>query len=393
MRKAAVNLAKTALFLAVLGILFTSVELLALSIIPLFFLIIPFGAKLRVVKSDFSNQTVVGGEFYVDISIKASGFGRVKVRHNLPEHFEVVEGENIANAFVAGSKVVRISYRAIATKRGVYNLDRIDYEVESPLSTFVKRGKLHAEISIEVKHRVPKIRKVGNVRGKARSPMPDIDVARIGVPGTDFREIREYMPGDAMKFVNWKATARKGKLMVNQYEVEGKKAIWIFVDSNPYMLHGTTIKNYLEAAIEVANALAYYYTSRNHKVGLYVIGERRLLHPDVGSRQFRRISKALIEVVGGVENVSDAIQACKNLIMFYKPLVILITRVERAKLDGVVKLARFLPVQVIALKGLESGFSGSIFDTLRRSCVSKLRSCGQCIEFDVNRQTSSLFIV
>ena len=392
MRRAAVRLLKTALMLAVLGIVLTSKELLALSILPLLFLAIPSAVRLRVMEKEFDNQSFVGDSFSVNIVVEAKGFGVIRLRHCLPAHFELVEGSNVSEGFVTGRKILRISYRAIATKRGVYRLDRLEYEVENPLSTFVRRGEIQVDVSVEVKHRVVKIKKVGAIRGKAKSPIPDIDIARIGVPGTDFREIREYMPGDAIRFVNWKASARRSRLMVNQYEVEGKKAVWIFVDSNPYMLHGTTVKNYLESAIEIATSLAYHYTSKHHKVGLYIIGERRILYPDIGGRQFRRITKALLEVNGGVEGVNEAIQTCKKLVMLYKPLVILITRVERVRLDGIIKLSRLVPVQVLALRGLESGISGDLFNAVRRKCISKIRACAHCVEFDVNR-VSSLFIV
>ncbi len=390
MRKAAVRLSKTALMLAVLGIVLTSKELLALSVMPLLFLAIPSAAGLRVIERSFDSQSFVGDGFSVSITVEARGFGIIRLRHRLPAHFELAEGSNVTEGSVFGKKIMRISYRAIATRRGVYRLEKIEYEVENPLSTFVRRGEIQADVSVEVKHRVVKISKVGAIRGRAKSPVPDIDIARIGVPGTDFREIREYLPGDSIKFVNWKASARRGRLMVNQYEVEGKKAVWIFVDSNPYMLHGTTVKNYLESAIEIATSLAYHYTSKQHKVGLYVIGERRILHPDIGGRQFRRISRALLEVDGGVEDVTEAIQACKKLIMLHKPLVILITRVERAKLDGIVRLSRLVPVQVVALEGLDSGISGEVFNAVRKKLVSKIRACGHCVEFDVNRVSSFL---
>ncbi|AEA47157.1 DUF58 domain-containing protein [Archaeoglobus veneficus] len=393
MRKSSANLIRTSLLLLALGILLTSKTLLSLSIIPLIFLAIPFGVRLRVLSAECDEQTFVGDTFAVTISVEARGFGVVRVRHTLPEHFELFEGSNVLEDFVVGRKVMRISYRATATRRGVYRLDKLEYEVESPLLTFVKRGEVEIDVGVEVKHRVPKIKKIGTIRGKAKSPIPDIDIARIGVPGTDFREIREYMPGDALKFVNWKASARRGKLMVNQYEVEGKKAVWIFVDANPYMLHGTTVRNYLEAAIEVANAMAYYYASRSHKVGLYVVGERRTIYPDVGGRQFRRISRALLEIEGGVEAIDEAIEACKKFILLYKPLVILITRVERSRPEKLLRLYRIVPVQVITLKGLETGFSGTVLSAVRRSYVYRLRACGSCVELDVNRPVSSLFIV
>ncbi len=385
MRKAGASLAKLSVYLILSGIFLTAPVLIRLAVIPAFLLALPFGVRARFVRGEWDEKVAVGEEFNVSVLAELRGFGIARVRHTLPEHFELVEGSNLEECVVFGRRLVRIAYRAKATRRGLYRLDRLEYEVESFSRAFVKRGVTGTPVTLEVKHRPPKLRRVREIRGRARSPMPGIDVAKIGVPGTDFREIRDYMPGDSMKFVNWKATARKGKLMVNQYEVEGKKAVWIFLDANPYMLHGTSIKNYLEAAIEVANALAYYYTSRGHKVGLYVVGDRRLIYPDVGSRQFRRISRALLEVEGGKERVNDAVENCKKMLLLYNPLLILITRAERVKAESILKLSKLMPVQVIALKGLEEGFSGKVMEVARRKAVSRLRTCGNCVEVDVNK--------
>ncbi len=385
MRKAGASLAKFSVYLILSGIFLTAPILIRLAIIPAFLLAIPFGVRAKFVRGEWDEKVSVGEEFSVSILVELIGFGIVRVRHTLPEHFELTDGTNLKESLVFGRKLVKINYRAKATRRGLYRLDRLEYEVESFSKAFVRRGVAETPVTLEVKHRPPKIRKVREIRGKAKSPIPGIDIAKIGVPGTDFREIRDYMPGDSMKFVNWKATARKGKLMVNQYEVEGKKAVWIFLDANPYMLHGTSIKNYLEAAIEVANALAYHYTSRGHKVGLYVIGDKRMIYPDVGSRQFRRISRALLEVEGGKESVNDAIESCKKMLLLYSPLLILITRAERVRGESILKLSKLMPVQVIALKGLEEGFSGMVMEAARRKAVSRLRSCGSCVEVDVNR--------
>lgn len=147
-------------------------------------------------------------------------------------------------------------------------MNKVSYQTGNPLMTEKKSyGEVEIDVYLEVKQKVQKVLKVGNIGGIAKSPLPDIDISRIGVPGTDFRKLKECTPGDPMKFINWKATARKYKLMVNKYEVEGKKAVWIFLDANRYMMHGTAIKNYIEAAIEAANSLTYYFASRGYKVG------------------------------------------------------------------------------------------------------------------------------
>ena len=93
----------------------------------------------------------------------------------------------------------------------------------------------------------------------ATSPFPVIDVAKIGVATTDFREIRNYVYGDPVKNINWKATARctspQAWPLTNEYEVEGKKTVWIFQDASRFLEVGTDIENAFEYCLEAANSV------------------------------------------------------------------------------------------------------------------------------------------
>jgi len=387
-RKGTYVLVKTSMFLLVLGILLTSYELVALSVFPVLFLLTPtLPLRVKVLGHELEGGRYVGEDFRVSISMTASGFGVVKVMHKLPEHFELSEGSNAVARFVIGSSRLEIDYRAIPTKRGKYSLEKLVIQVENPFLTgklFVR--EIEVPLEVEVKQKVPKLIKIGVHRGIARSPTPDVDVSKIGVPGTDFREIREYVSGDPVKFINWKASARKNDVMVNQYEVEGKKSVWIFLDANPYMKHGELIRNYLEAAIEVANALSYYYTHRGYRVGLYVVGHRRYLYPDTGRRQFRRMVDELIRVEPSEthESMEEAFENSKTLLITYKPLIYFITRIEYSKpvravlkASKVSRRGRLAPVEVITLT-MDGGndFPEKAIGILRKSLEARIRSAG-----------------
>ncbi len=375
------------------GILITSYELVAVSFIPLLFLAVPYRVSCSVVEAKISGDCYVGEEFRVDIRLRALGFGILKAMHELPEHFEVVEGQNAVARFVLGGEDVRISYVARPMRRGKYDLSRIVLEMEHPFLAWKTLEELRANLEIEVRQRLRRITRIDTVRGVARSPIPDVDLSKIGVPGTDFREIRDYVPGDPMRFVNWKATARRGKLMVNQYEVEGKKAVWIFLDANDYMTYGKSVRNYLECGIEITNALAYHFISRGHKVGLTIVGNGVVLYPDVGKRQFKRIGEELMRVEAGKEDLKRAFENCKKMISIYKPLLIIITRPEYSNPMDVVSegMRARIPVQIIALKGKVEGddFAVRLFELLRRSAIGRLRRVN-VIEWDVEKPVRRL---
>ncbi|MFW6194603.1 MAG: DUF58 domain-containing protein [Halobacteriota archaeon] len=402
-RKVSFVLIKTSILLALAGIIILDYELVALAAFPILLLLVPYiPCKLKDVKVDVEGGKYVNEPFTARINLTAKGFGLLKVQHTLPEFFDITEGQNTVQTFVPGIKHIHLAYTANPSRRGFYELDKISYQTENPLMTGRKSyGEVEIDVTLEVKQRIQKVLKVGNLRGIATSPLPDVDISRIGVPGTDFREIKEYTPGDPMKFINWKATARKDKLMVNKYEVEGKKAVWIFLDANRYMMHGTAIKNYLEAAVEAANSLTYYFASRGYKVGMYVVGTGQLLYPDTGQRQFRRVGDTLLtlEASNNVESFDHAFESCKRFLVIYNPLVMFITRVEYSKpLRAILKLSKFskkrkVPIDVITLKQKqEEELATLLLETIRDSMVTRIRSRGRVIEWDIDTPLSKVLM-
>lgn len=407
-RRTTSNLIKASLFLASLGILLISYELIALSFFPIFILLIPYlRPKIKSTNILIGGGKYVNEPFNVNLLIKVAGFGMIKIQHQIPEFFELLDGNNTTTKFVAGKKSVQISYKATPTRRGFYSLNKVSFQTENPLLTGKKEYYVY-EISetegvtaLEVKQKIQKIIKVGRIRGIAKSPIPDIDISNIGVPGTDFREIKEYAPGDAVKFINWKATARKGNLMVNKYDIEGKKAVWIFFDSNSYMRHGTTIRNFLEGAVDAANSLTYYFTSRGYKVGVYLVGHEKIIYPDTGKRQFKRISDALVHLEASESNekMENALQRSKGFISTYKPFIIFITRVEYSKpLKSILKISKMskrkrIPIEVISLEGNEQReLPELILKALQNSMKARIRNSARVLEWDISLPVSSVLM-
>jgi len=226
------------------------------------------------------------------------------------------------------------------------------------------------EIELTVKPKILSIRKVRNIKAFASSSLPIIDIAKIGVATTDFREIRNYVFGDPVKSINWKATARRSSRgiyspLTNEYEVEGKKAVWLFLDSASYMNVGDSVENCFEYSLEAANRVARYHLDLGYRVGMYIYNNsEKLFYPDTGTRQFYKISRYLLEITTSPEgdDLSSAIDKCRSYILGYNPLCFIITRLDVSSTDklieGVRKLAVFrgrlkrrLPLVIISIGG------------------------------------------
>ncbi|MEM3715799.1 MAG: DUF58 domain-containing protein [Candidatus Bathyarchaeia archaeon] len=162
-------------------------------------------------------------------------------------------------------------------------------------------GACEEPLNLTVKHKPLNIRRMRNVKTISKIPLPLGSSAKLGVTTTDFREIRNYVPSDPYRHVNWKATARSmlphkvPQPKVNEFEREGKKVVWIFLDRSASMALGPITKSALEYAIEAATGLSCFYLERDCKVGLCMFnGAEKIVFPDVGRKQYYRILRELI---------------------------------------------------------------------------------------------------
>ncbi|MCL0080264.1 DUF58 domain-containing protein [Dehalococcoidia bacterium] len=359
------------------GLLVGNLIILAMSLIPLSLLLIGLltepPRRLSIRASEIKSLIWLGDVVEIAWEVTVSdGFGVVSLFQELPGHFVLADGNNLkVNWKGWRSRTFTFSYKIRCVKRGSYILPPVKWEARHPLGlTQTRQGILGEPVELLVQPKILNLRRIRGVPGIATSPFPVIDIAKIGVATTDFREIRSYVHGDPVKNINWKATARRaaqGQLwpLVNEYEVEGKKAVWLFLDASSSLEVGTDIENAFEYCLEAANGVVYYFIDRGYRVGMYIYNDgNKLFYPDAGKKQFLRISQGLIKLktTDQFDEFPRAIEKCRRYLLGYNPLCIIITRLDSNYSDtvvpGVTKLRqlrgrrrRKLPVMVVSVAG------------------------------------------
>lgn len=86
--------------------------------------------------------------------------------------------------------------------------------------------------------------------------------------GTDFRGIREYVVGDEFRKINWPATARRGRMMVNEFSEDRSQPVYIVLDNGRMMTEKAGYLSKLDHAINASAILAYIGLARGEQVGL-----------------------------------------------------------------------------------------------------------------------------
>ena len=226
----------------------------------------------------------------------------VQISDFIPQHFELVEGSNFCTVWKGNEpRKTNIFYKIKCTTSGIYPLNETRWKSGHIICNYWKNGSCKNDISIEITPRLLELKKVRGVSVTSKIPMPQGAVASMGMTTNDFKEIRLYYPGDPFKSINWKATSRnlvKGDIwpVVNEFEKEGKKSVWIFLDTSKIMGYGTNIKSVMEYSIEAVNGLGDYYLKQNCNLAFVTYGGERevFVPPGTGKQQYFKILKELM---------------------------------------------------------------------------------------------------
>ncbi len=135
--------------------------------------------------------------------------------------------------------------------------------------------------------------------------------------GIEFEEVREYSPGDEIKSIDWKVSARLGKPFIKLYREERESIVMLLIDMSASLRFGTFSGMKLEKAAEVASVLAFSAIKNNDKVGIIFFTDRveKYIPPKKGSGHIWRIIKEIFtfEPQSSGTDISTAIDFLANI--------------------------------------------------------------------------------
>jgi uncharacterized protein (DUF58 family) len=162
------------------------------------------------------------------------------------------------------------------------------------------------------------------VRAHETTPFSGSQVSRAKGEGVEFADIRPFAPGDRVRRVNWRASARRERMYVNESHPERASDVILFLDSLAEA-RGSSAGT-LDDAVRAAASLADAYLERRNRVGLVSFGGAlRWLRPVMGLRQQYRIVDALIETELVRSYSSTSIDVIPRRVLPPQALVIALT--------------------------------------------------------------------
>jgi uncharacterized protein (DUF58 family) len=273
-----------------------------------------------------SERAVEGGEVDAELRVRTDvPVDRLEVVLALPA--AVAPGESPTAIALRlrrdEERVIPISLRCL--RWGLYDVGELRIRARTPLrlvtweTTVDHRRRLKVYPRAETLHRIVPPRETQVYTGS--------EVARAKGDGIEYADLREYVPGDRLRSINWRASARRNGLVVNERHPERNTDVVLFVDS--FADVRSEGRSTLDDAVRATASLATRYLERRDRVGLVSFGGvLRWLEPGMGLAQRFRLVETLLET--GIEptyvwrdvNVIPArILPPKALVLAVTPLV------------------------------------------------------------------------
>ena len=125
------------------------------------------------------------------------------------------------------------------------------------------------------------------------------NVRRLG-EGRLFESLKEWVPGEDTRTIDWKATARRGKVMARQYEDERRQQVLLVIDAGRMLTAEVDGRARLESVVEAALHLAHSAEEHDDNIGLMVFADevQQFIPPARGRRALRAVLDALASIKG-----------------------------------------------------------------------------------------------
>ncbi|MBI1756822.1 MAG: DUF58 domain-containing protein [Fimbriimonas ginsengisoli] len=296
------------------------------------YLLAPTGKDL-IVRRKFDPVLSARVANRITLSLENDGGASVSliVRDEPPPDFKVDGNER--DVRLAPGKQQDFSYWVTPIERGGDFFRGTFLRVRCPLGLAFKQIRLPTEQPVRVYPNVLALREFELLKQQGRLKEIGIRRSRSRGLGTEFESLREYAEGDDFRKIDWKASARKGKLVVRQYEQERNQAVMIVVDVGRHMLAEADGVRKIDRAVDACLMLTHAAVSSGDNVGLLVYGDmvRRYIPPRKGRSQEGFVLEAVHDLLAEPIE-SDPIRAMAYLGSRWKrrSLLVLFTDLEDA---------------------------------------------------------------
>lgn len=242
-----------AAFFYVSWLIFVLYNLLCLALLFVDYYISPNQSELEIVREGNENLSIYEKE---PISFMVHNKSilplKVELSDEFPDfHFDIAT--QVISSLVLPNERKKLEYLVVPTKRGNYNFKKLSVRFEGKLGLCKKAYKVDLSRQYKVYPNLKNLRKYRLSICNNRFLKQGQKNLKLLGKGTAFESLREYVRGDEYRKINWKATSRYSKPIVNQYEPEKNQHVYMMIDTGRVM--NQTVRGFRKLDLVVNTSL------------------------------------------------------------------------------------------------------------------------------------------
>jgi uncharacterized protein (DUF58 family) len=248
--------------------------------------------RLRLTAELERDRTLQGDELTLTLDVEGDPVERLELLIDVPPGLEVVDGSSRVVLRLGHEEERSLDLRLRARRWGAYLLGGVRVRAHDRFGVLLHEQLLEPALPLKVYPHAETLRAL--LRPQETQVFAGNQVARTRGEGIEFADLRPFAPGDRLRRINWRASARRGAIWVNEAHPERNADVVIFLDTFAEARGGG--RGTLDLAVGAAGSLAERYLRNKDRVGLVGFGGvLNWLLPATGVVQLYRIVDALLD--------------------------------------------------------------------------------------------------
>lgn len=271
-------------------------DLLALTVVGVDLLTSAGATGLKVSRQMLGSGSL-GGTHQVSIVIENWGNRqhRMVVRDDLPESMEAIPSDQEITLGVG--KRAELHYQLRPNQRGAFRLERVYFQLCSWLGCWKRQIELDCENTLSIYPNMQQLREYALLAKTNRLSLIGVRSTRQIGQDNNFERLRDYSLDDNYKHMDWRATARRGKLTVKQFQQDKSQRIVFLLDCGRLMTNQYRGMSLLDYAMNSILMMSYVALQQGDSVGMVCFSNRieKVVPLRGGSRQMNHLLHGLFD--------------------------------------------------------------------------------------------------
>lgn len=248
----------------------------------------------RILPEKLSN----GDENQVKIEVFNNYFFKAKTKIIDEIPFQFQKRDFLIEKDIQSGKSVFFQYILEPKERGEYSFGNLNIFAQSPIGFVSRRFTFQKDAMLPCYPSFIYLRKYEMMALQNEFLLGGIKKIRKLGHTMEFEQIREYVQGDDLRTINWKATSKRNQLMVNQYQDEKSQRIYMLIDKGRTMQMPFNGLSLLDYSINATMALSHIILKKSDRAGMMTFSKKteNKVAAENKSGQLKKFSEALYNV-------------------------------------------------------------------------------------------------